>query len=367
MSRMASTLGLRTRAFFVLFSLFCAGPVSPSPQSAKADNVTSTLMVGSSRIDVTINTEDAPLSQSDAMKWVQNAAESVTTYYGHFPVPHLTLRVIAFDGDGVKHGTTWGRDGGLIRIFAGSKTSASDFADDWMLTHEMIHLAFPSMMGDEHHWIEEGISVYVEPIARIRAGHWTALQMWRDLVRDMPKGEPQPGDEGLDHTHTWGRTYWGGALFCFVADVEIRKHTQNKKGLEDALRGILEAGGDINEDWPIDKALKTGDQAVGLDVLEKLYSEWKDKPVQVDLPAMWKELGVEPAGDTVQLKADAPLSAIRQAIETGTPNAKAGAKAGAKASDTRKTIPQSEASTTNDSTTVAPPLAVFAGRTLRSN
>jgi hypothetical protein len=324
-------------------------------------------MVGSSRIDVTINTDDAPLSQTDVMKWVQNAAESVTAYYGHFPVPHLTLRVIAFDGDGVRHGTTWGRDGGLIRIFAGSKTSASDFADDWMLTHEMIHLAFPSMMGDEHHWIEEGISVYVEPIARIRAGHWTALQMWRELIRDMPKGEPQSGDEGLDHTHTWGRTYWGGALFCFVADIRIRKQTNNKRGLEDALRGILDAGGNINEDWPIEKTLKTGDEAVGLDVLEKLYADWKNKAVQVDLPPMWKELGVESTGNTVQLKNDAPMSAIRQAIEAGTSKAGAAANAAAKGNATDKTSPEPEASATNSSAAVPRPLAIFAGRTQRSN
>jgi hypothetical protein len=367
MSRTASTLGLCTRAFLILFPWLYAGAVFPLPQSTKADNVTSTVKVGSSQIDVTINTNDAALSQPDVIKWVQNAAESVTAYYGHFPVPHLTLRVIAFDGDGVKHGTTWGRDGGLIRIYAGSKTSTSDFADDWMLTHEMIHLAFPSMMGDEHHWIEEGISVYVEPIARIRAGHWTALQMWRDLVRDMPKGEPQSGDEGLDHTHTWGRTYWGGALFCFVADVEIRKQTKNKKGLEDALRGILEAGGDINDDWSIDKALKTGDQAVGLAILEKLYAEWKDKPVQVDLPAMWKELGVESTGDTVQLKNDAPLSAIRKAIEAGTPNARAGENASADGIAADETFSERQAGATSGPSASVRPLAVFAGRTPRSN
>ncbi len=354
MVRMESILGsrkaFRKRACLIFLLLVFSFPV------AKAADVTSTVMIGGSRIDVTLDTSEAPLSQPDVMKWVQWAAEAVTTYYGHFPVPHLTLRVVSFDGSGVRHGTTWGKDGGLIRIFAGSKTSASDFADDWMLTHEMIHLAFPSM-ADEHHWIEEGISVYVEPIARIRAGHWTALKMWHDLVRDMPKGEPKEGDEGLDHTHTWGRTYWGGALFCFVADVEIRKQTKNKKGLEDALRGVLDAGGDIRDDWDIEKALKIGDQAVGLDVLEKLYAEWKDKPVQVDLPAMWKELGVEvgPDGATVTLNNDAPLAAIRRAVEMGTPGAKAG-----------DTTPTGAGAAKKDSASADRPLAVFAGRTARS-
>jgi hypothetical protein len=358
MVRMVSTIDIHARAFlvFVLLGFF---PLL-YPASSKAADVTSTLMIGGSRIDVSIDsseTPNAPLSQPDVMKWVQFAAESVTTYYGRFPVPHLTLRVISFDASGVRHGMTWGREGGLIRIHVGNKTSPADFAEDWMLTHEMIHLAFPSMIGDEHHWIEEGISVYVEPIARIRAGHWTALETWHDLVRDMPKGEPQAGDEGLDHTHTWGRTYWGGALFCFVADVEIRKQTKNKKGLEDALRGILDAGGDIRQDWGLEKALKIGDHAVGLDVLEKLYAEWKDKPAQVDLSAMWKELGVEPNGGAVVLKDDAPLAAIRRAIETGTPGAKAA----------NGTAPSGVGKPQKDVVSLARPLSVFAGRTIRSN
>lgn len=345
MIRMESTLGLR-KVTCVIFLLL----LFPF-RSAKAADMTSTLMIGGSRIDVTIETSEAPLSQPDVMKWVQFAAESVAAYYGRFPVPHLTLHVVSFDGNGVRHGTTWGKDGGLIVIHAGSKTTPADFAEDWMLTHEMIHLAFPSM-ADEHHWIEEGLSVYVEPIARIRAGHWTAAQMWSDLVRDMPKGLPKEGDAGLDHTHTWGRTYWGGALFCFVADVEIRKQTKNKKGLEDALRGILNAGGDIRVDWPIVNALKIGDQAVGVEILQQMYTEWNDKPVQVDLASMWKQLGIEANGATVILNDDAPLSAIRRSIETGTPAEKAGAGTKAMAA-----LPE------GDHAAPRKPLVVFAGRT----
>lgn len=355
MVRMESALGFLKLACLILLVLLVPFPAT------KAADVTSTVMIGGSRIDVTIqssDTPDAPLSQTDVMKWVQLAAESVATYYTRFPVPHLTLRIVSFDGSGVRHGMTWARQGGLIVIHAGNKTTPAEFAEDWMLTHEMIHLAFPSM-DEDHHWIEEGLSVYVEPLARIRAGHWTAAKMWGELVRDMPKGLPKEGESGMDHTHTWGRTYWGGALFGFVADVEIRKQTKNKKGLEDALRAILEAGGDIREDWEIEKAFQIGDRATGTSVLEKLYAEWKDKPVQVDLAAMWKELGVEANGSgTAVLKDDAPQSAARRAIEMGTP----GAKAGDKASPSANAGP-----TKKDAASASRPLAVFAGRTAKSN
>jgi len=275
--------------------------------------MTSTLIVGGSHIDLTVESGEMVVPQADIIAWVKMAAESVAGYYGRYPVPHLTLRIIPFNGHGVGHGMTWGMHGGLIKIGLGSETTRAELMDDWMLTHEMIHLAFPSV-ADEHHWIEEGISTYVEPIARIRISNMKEEEMWRDLIRDMPKGQPREGDKGLDNTHTWGRTYWGGALFCFDADVEIRRRTQNKKGLQDALRGILDAGGDITNDWELPKALKIGDKATGTTVLTDLYNQMKDHPVTVDLGEKWKQLGIEWDGTAVHLRDDAPEAAIRRAI-----------------------------------------------------
>jgi hypothetical protein len=292
-----------------------------------ADDMTSTLIIGGSRLDVTIESGDWKISQADLMHWVQLAGEAVATYYGRYPVPHLVLRIIPFDGNGVRHGMTWGRDGGgLIKIGVGTQTQPGELAEDWMLTHEMVHLSFPSV-ADEHHWIEEGIATYVEPIGRIQAGQMTALQMWTDLARDMRKGVPNSDDKGLDHTHSWASTYWGGALFCFLADVKIREQTHNKKGLQDALRGILSAGGDIRYDWKLEDALEAGDRATKTSVLTELYAKMKDQPMPVDLSAMWKQLGVEADGQAVHLNDDAPLAAIRRAI-TSPDTAKPGQSAG---------------------------------------
>jgi len=276
--------------------------------------MTSTIVLGNSRLDVTIDSSDWQLSQQQLLDWVKRAAEAVAAYYGRYPRPNVRIHVISTHGHGVHGGMTWGRDGGTIRIRVGKETTTDELAHDWMMTHEMVHLAFPSM-AEEHHWIEEGLATYVEPIARIQAGQMTADSMWADLVRDMPKGQPEEGDRGMDHTHTWGRTYWGGALFSFVADVEIRKKTGNRKGLQDAMRAILEKGGDITEDWPIEEAFKAGDEAVGATVLVPMYEQWKDRPMPVDLDALWQQLGIAADGHGgVLLNDKAPLAAIRKAI-----------------------------------------------------
>src|SRR5882724_3695408 len=280
------------------------------------DQMTSSMLIGNARIDIRIEQSTLRIPTKDVLHWVKSAAESVAAYYGRFPVPQLLIRITPFEGRGVHNGLTFGDRGGRILIRVGNETSAAEFASDWMLTHEMVHLAFPSV-DEKHHWIEEGIATYVEPIARIQAGNLTAEQMWFDLVRDMPQGLPQVGDRGLDRTHTWGRTYWGGALFCLLADVEIRRQTNNAQGLENALRGILDAGGDIRKDWNLEDALRTGDRAVGVNVLQPLYTRMKDKPVGVDLDSLWMQLGVRSDGASVHFDDTATLSAIRRAITAG--------------------------------------------------
>jgi hypothetical protein len=255
------------------------------------------------------------------MQWVANAASSVATYYGRFPVARDRILIQPReDARGVMQGTTWGGVGGFpafTRIRLGQHTTADDLDRDWMMTHELVHGAFPSQ-DDDQHWIEEGIATYVEPIARVQNGFLSPEKIWSDMARDMPKGSPQDGDQGLDRTHTWGRTYWGGAQFCLLADVTIREQTHNRKGLQDALRAIVAAGGTIDQEWPIRRALQTGDAATGTHVLEELYDKMSDAPVPVDLNGLWKKLGIEQTAEGVRLDDHAPEAAIRRSI-TETP------------------------------------------------
>ena len=281
------------------------------------------LEMGGATITVNITAGRFDLPSQRIYAWVTRAGRAVTMYYGGFPVPRAEVNVRPAPGrNGVFHGFTFTPESGIVttRIAVGEHTTDQELADDWMMTHELVHMSFPAM-ADEHHWIEEGIATYVEPIGRAQDGQIPVESVWEQLVDGLPKGEPEPGDRGLDHTHTWGRTYWGGALFCLMADVGIRRATKNQMGLEDALRGIIAAGGTMERDWTIERTFGTGDKATGTTVLMDLYAKMKDAPAPVDLEKLWKELGVVPNGRNVSFRDDAPLAAIRRAI-TEPPKAK---------------------------------------------
>jgi len=271
------------------------------------------LDVGGSSISVRFAPGDFDLGTPRILDWVKQSARAVATYYGKFPVAQVGVRIRPKTGTGISNATTWGGPPPFTRISVGQQISQAELEDDWVMTHEFVHTGFPSVPR-RHHWIEEGIATYVEPVARVQAGHVKVDRIWAEMFRDMPKGQPQAADEGLDHTHTWGRTYWGGGLFCLVADVTIRERTNNRKGLQHALRGILNKGGTIDQEWTMDRALEVGDQAVGVPVLTELYTTMKDAPVEVDLPGMWRRLGVVGAGDKVALSDQAPLAHVRRAI-----------------------------------------------------
>lgn len=255
---------------------------------------------------------------TDLLAWVKRAATAVATYYGGFPVPRDRVLIVPVPNRaGILQGTTWGGVGGVpafSRMRVGEHTTEQQFTDDWTMTHELVHTGFPSQ-EDAHHWIEEGLAVYVEPVARVQAGFLKPEKIWADMVRDMPKGNPQSGDRGLDRTPTWGRTYWGGAQFCLLADVTIREQTHNRKGLQDALRAIVAAGGTIDQNWPIEKAFAAGDAGTGTHVLEDLYARMANRPVNVPLNRIWKKLGVVRTGeDQVRFNDRAKEAAIRRAI-----------------------------------------------------
>jgi hypothetical protein len=251
-------------------------------------------------------------SEVELLDWIRTAAALVSRYFGRFPADGALLLVLPAPGDQI-HGRARGNGGASILFFLGSDLDIADARRSWELVHELVHLGFPSLPR-QHLWAEEGLATYVEPIARARAGELSPEKVWRDLVRGLPQGLPRSGDEGLDRTHTWGRTYWGGALFWLLADVEIREHTGNRLGLEDALGAVVAQGGSIAERWTLRRALVAGDRAVGAKVLEELHAKMGSAPVEVDLDALFRRLGVVLRGSAVEFDDRAPLARVRRAI-----------------------------------------------------
>lgn len=269
-------------------------------------------------LDVRFAPGEFELPRQKINDWLIASARAVSIYYGTFPVPKPRILIVPVSGRGVQGGQAFGYRGPAIRLMLGTASSQADLKADWKAVHEMVHLALPDV-SEEHLWLAEGLAVYVESIARVQAGDLTEQKIWGDFLRDMPKGQPGAGDRGLEFTHTWGRTYWGGAIFCLVADVEYRRRTNNRIGLRQAMQGVLAQGGTHDRSWSIERILKTADAVTGTDVLVSLYGKMGSTPYAADLDALWTQLGIFRDATGLTLSDTAPLSQIRKAIVSASP------------------------------------------------
>jgi hypothetical protein len=274
------------------------------------------LAVAGGTIEVKLD-DDLPLPRTSVVRWVERAATALSSYYGRFPVDEVVLRVERGGRAPVSAGVA--RGSGRIDIRLGRDATEEALDRDWMLTHEMVHLAFPTL-DDDWSWMMEGLSDYVEPVARARVGQTSAAEAWRGFVDGMPQGLPRPGDGGLDGTRSWGRIYWGGCLWWLLVDVAIRERTGNARSVDDALRAILERGGNGGAKWSVERVLDVGDRATGTRVMHELHESHGARATPVDLDDLWRRLGIRIEQGEIVFDDDAPLARVRAEITAAESN-----------------------------------------------
>jgi hypothetical protein len=265
------------------------------------------------RIELALAEKAAQLDEAAIGRWVGSSAALVADYYGQFPVDRLSI-IVSRAGPGPTRGKTLGDGGASIWLRVGDEVTGAKVGDDWVLVHEMLHVGFPALSRRDA-WLAEGLASYLEPFLRARGGVLRPEKLWRDLLNGLPQGLPKAGDRGLVGSEDRDRIYWGGALFCFVADVTIRERTGNARSLDDAVRAALARGGSVERHGSVEDVIAAGDEATGTTVLAELHRTMALAAGAPDLGAMWAKLGVRPAGaQGVAFDETAPQAAVRRAM-----------------------------------------------------
>lgn len=319
MNRTLKSVAAICSALFLLLncSSFAADHSHPTRTvSSSFDAPNTVLHVEDSTIYIVMDNAKFSASREVIGRWVERSARGLCAYFGCFPVRKLTIFIHPVPGSGITYGEARPRNGSEIILRFGVSSTEADLKNSWTLMHEMVHLGFP-FTTTEQSWATEGLATYAERFIRAQIGDLSNEEAWADLKEGLPHGLPQAGDKGLDRTYTWGRVYWGGALFYLLADIKIRSKTNNKKGLPDALKEIIKEGGNFESDLSLDDAYAVGDRGTKTDVLTKLYGEFAHNPTAVDLDSLWKLLGVSSQNNHIVLDDHAPMARIRSAIQSG--------------------------------------------------
>jgi hypothetical protein len=198
------------------------------------------------------------------------------------------------DSDEVAFGEVRALTGASIAVFVGTGFRPEiDYARDWVLVHELVHLGAPTLVGSRERWFSEGLATYEEPLVRSRAGWLDSEALWRFWGTNLRRGHGQRLgiDLGID------ATYWGGAAFFLRADLLIRARTEGRATLVDVLRGWTRHGFTTEQVRSIDAAIAHADAATGVNVLRGLYEEYVIREVPLPVDAWLRELHVGAAGE----------------------------------------------------------------------
>jgi len=173
-----------------------------------------TITVGGGKVNVKFAPGHLELPSTLVIRWLLAAARAVTAFYGRFPVHEAKVLIVPVEiVGGILSGTSRGTRPVSTRIYLGELVDNGELKNDWVMTHEMVHYAFPSM-SEEHHWIEEGIVTYVEPLARLESNEIGGVKVWSDLIKGLQIGLPAPATR-VSTIPTAGAARIGEAP-CFV-------------------------------------------------------------------------------------------------------------------------------------------------------
>ncbi len=259
------------------------------------------------------------LSRQEIEAWVSAAAQSNRRFWGQSPAPGGLIVVVPALGRGdVPFGRVLSAGGAVVTIRVGEEADGQALLDDWVLTHELLHLGSP-VMRDTGTWLNEGIATFYEPLLRVRAGWKPEDEVWREWISQMPRGMRAMTDIGLSNAGRGG-IYWGGAIFVLMAEIEALSASGGQVGFSDCLRRALGEGGNTMERWPSRKLIDLCDRMLGGDRLARLHEAHVAKGSPMDLDETWRRLGVAMAADgAIAYDDTAELAWVRPLILWGGP------------------------------------------------
>lgn len=253
---------------------------------------------------------DFALGEPVLANWVRYFANVSAAYWQGFPVDRLLVVILpGGPGDSVTFGRVRGGGGATLQVVAGRNVDLETlYRRDWILTHELLHLAQPFLPRDGV-WLMEGMATYIEPLLRHLTGLYGADQVWAEWLRGMPTGAAGLNLHGLNR----GNPYWTGALALFATHVAIIQQSNDEKSIADCLRAGLSRTGNATMRAETRQLVHACDTAVGMSVLADFVTNYKE-PAEFNLPDLWKRLGIRRENDAVLYSQNFAAAELRRSI-----------------------------------------------------
>ncbi len=182
--------------------------------------------------------------------------------------------IVNVDKDYVGGGAVFVRTISMMLTDVPQKTSeASTFSWQHIITHELGHLwDGQSFSGEsEEVWFQEGVTDYLAYLVQSDAGLIGKDELLKVFARKLDEYVPVAGKmsltkAGSDKGGNYDLLYSGGLIAALALDVEIRKGTQNKKGIADVLKVMYQNFAAKGQKFAVADVRKIAGEVAGKDL-----------------------------------------------------------------------------------------------------
>jgi len=178
-----------------------------------------------------------------------------------------------------------------VTLFIDAAQSAAAFDRDWVAVHELSHLFHP-YLGDRGSWLAEGLATYYQNVLRARAGLLTPAEAWEQIDAGFSRGRraTRNGDVTLQRAAenesehpNFMRIYWAGTAFWLETDLELRRTSDNRLSVDEAMRRFDACCLPSYRAWQPGEFIDKLDALLGTDVFRKRFVEFRDAHAFADL------------------------------------------------------------------------------------
>lgn len=173
-----------------------------------------------------------------------------------------------------------------------------------VLAHELLHFwngLSLTPINDQEEWFKEGVTDYltIKTMAQNGLIDRPYLQQWLgnlsrgQLVARRAQNIQGTVQEAAQNKHqNWLLVYGGGSVAGFVIDVELRKRSNNKVGIEDLMKALYKDFALQQKSYNLDDIIRTANQLGAFDTAALFHSLVQNKEM-FDLAPVFDDIGLQ--------------------------------------------------------------------------
>lgn len=274
-----------------------------------------------------------PPQREKLLAWLQKVGETLLTAYGSMPLPDVQVTVVSIDDTSLvfrfaaflQPGAVLGGEsargqGNGLQLVVDPSRPAQEFADDWTAIHELSHLLHP-YLGDRGSWLAEGLATYYQNVLRARGGMLTEKQAWERLANGFRRGAAASSGKPLEQAaddmgkaHEFLRVYWAGAAYWLTVDVDLRRASGGRVGVDTALALFRDCCLPSYREWKPEQFVAKLDTLAKTRVFSRRYHEFAAMTAFPDWQRLFDRLGVHDGDDGLSLDGSAVDAKLRDDI-----------------------------------------------------